>query len=305
MEKRDSFADIIVLCFIMTIGAAEAAHLFGVFFHRTLSECTVIFGLLALAAAAALFFWTAVRHRRASLQSGSGKDRTSLSRNETILLFLFAVLVISQIFFIAAGKSIYTQGDMTMETAQSFLKTDAVYGANPLTGRVYERGLPTRIEILCLPTLYAMLSRIFHIRPDVLTRQVIPVITLLGCYGAYICLARGLFPENRKKRICFLAAAAFVIWIGNGSYGMDGFGLLSSGWRGMTIRNGILIPYAVSLCLREKYIYLPLCLLAEICIVWTLYGMGACLPVILGMMLISHFVRKGRAGKEAAGGGTP
>lgn len=304
MEKQDYFADIIVLCLIMTIGAAEAAHLSGVFFRRSLSECTVIFGLLAVLAVAALFFWTAVRRRKASSPGESRGGRTSLSRSETILLFLFAVLAVSQIFFIVSGKNVYMQGDMTVETAQGFLETDAVYGVNPMTGRAYESGLPARIEILCLPTLYAMLSRIFHIRPDVLVWQVIPVITLLGCYGAYICLAKGLFPENRKKRLCFLAAAAFLIWIGSSSYGMEGFGLLFSGWRGVSIRNGVLVPYTVSLCLREKYIYLPICILAEICIVWTLYGMGACLPVSLGMMLVSHFVRKRRAGREAADGGT-
>lgn len=303
MEKEDTFADILVLCMILAIGAAEAAHLFGVFLHRPLSRCTVLFAGILIPAVAVLSVMTAVRRRRASGRSKTGAGRAALSRGEMLPALFLAVLAISQVLFILVGGKLYVQGDMTVEATRSFLETDAVYGVNPMTGRPYEQGLPARIEILCLPSLYAMLSRICHIRPDILIRQVIPVVTLLGCYGAHYCLAEGLFPRSRGKRLCFLAAVALLFWIGSGSYGMDGFGLLYSGWRGVTIRNGVLIPYAISLCLRGKYLYLPVCILAEACIVWTLYGMGACLAVILGMMLASLFVRRSRGGKEAGDGG--
>lgn len=295
MRKRDSFADITVLFFIMVIGAAEAAHLLGVFFHRPVSECTVTFGVLAVLSAVALLILTVLRRPGAPVQP--------LSVSEKLLLALFAFLAVSQILFMLIGKNVFVQGDMTVETVGSFLQTDAVYQVNPMTGRAYEDGLPSRLEVLCLPTLYAALCSIFHIRPEVLILYVVPVITLLCCYGAYICLAKSLFPEDRGRQLCFLAVAAFLIWIGSYGYGMDGFGLLFSGWRGITIRNTVLIPYAVSLCLRKKYVYLPLCVLAEVCIVWTLYGMGACVLVILGMTLV-RFLRRG-AGKEAADGGTP
>lgn len=304
MEKQDSFADIIVLCLIMATGAAEAAHLSGIFFHRPVSECTIIFGTFTVLSVALLLILTAVRRHRGSRRGECGEGQTRFFRSEALLLLLFAVLAASQIFFIFRGKNVYLQGDMTVETVRSFLETDTVYGVNPMTGRAYEKGLPSRIEILCLPTLYAMLCRIFHIRPDVLILQAFPVITLLGCYGAYACLAKGLFPGNRRKQLCLLVVVSLLIWIGSSSFGMDGFGLLYSGWRGVTIRNVVLVPYAVSLCLRKKYIYLPLCILAELCIVWTLYGMGACLAVILGMTLASLFTCKVRAGKGAADGGT-
>lgn len=297
MEKRDSFADVTVLFFIMAIGAAEAAQLFGVFFHRTVSECTVIFGVLAVLSAIALLILTVFRHR--------GDQVRCLSLSEKIPLALLAFIAVSQILFMLIGKNVYVQGDMTVETVRSFLQTDAVYQVNPMTGRAYEEGLPSRIEILCLPMLYAALSSIFHIKPDVLVLYVIPVITLMCCYGAYSCLAKGLFPGDRSRQLWFLAMAALLIWIGSYGYGMDGFGLLFSGWRGVTIRNTVLIPYALSLCLRKKYVYLPLCVLAEACIVWTLYGLGACLPVALGMTLV-RFLRRGRgAGKEETDGGTP
>ena len=67
----------------------------------------------------------------------------------------------------------------------------------------------------------------------------------------------------------------------------------------------MLIPYVLSLCLRRKYACLPLCVLAEMCMVWTLYGMGACLAVILGMTMVRFLRRERGAGKEAADGRTP
>lgn len=299
MGKKDSFADITVLFFIMVIGAAEAAHLSGVFFHRSVSGCTMIFGMLAVLSAAALSAFEVLRTRRAAVREKAGGSRFSL--HERLLLALFVLLAVSQILFMLIGKNVYIQGDMILETVSSFLETDAVYQVNPLTGQAYKEGLPSRIEILCLPTLYAALSNIFHVRPGLLILYAVPVVTLLCCYGAYSCLAKALFPDDRSGRLCFLVMTALLIWVGSYGYGMDGFGLLFSGWRGVTIRNAVLIPYAVSLCLRKKYIYLPLCVLAELCIVWTLYGLGACLPVILGITL-ARFLRRG-AGKEAADGG--
>ncbi len=303
MGKRDSFADIIVILFILVIGAAEAAHLCGVFFHRAFSECTVIFAALALVLAAALLISVILRRRRAMAQGKIGAGRVRLSRTDWFLLALFVFLAASQILFMLIGKNVYVQGDMTVETVGSFLETNAVYRVNPMTGREYADGLPTRLEVLCLPTLYGALSGIFRIRPDTLVWYVVPVITLLCCYGAYTCLAKSLFPENRTSRLCFLATVAFLVWIGSYGYGVDGFGLLFSGWRGVTLRNTVLVPYAVSLCLRKKYVCALLCILAEICIVWTLYGLGACVLVILGMMSVRFLTRRRGTGKEAADGG--
>lgn len=300
MQKKDSFADIMVIYFIMVIGAAEAAHLLGVLFHRPVSVCTVIFAVLAVLSAVVLLFLSIFRRSKAADGGKAREAKNPFSKRERLLLILFAFLVLSQIFFMLAGKNVYIRGDMTVETVGSFLQTDGAYQVNPLTGRPYAEGLPSRIQILCLPMLYAALSSIFHISPNVLVLYVIPVVTLLCCYGAYGCLAGSLFPKNRGRQLMFLAATAFLIWIGSYGYGMDGFGLIFSGWRGITIRNTVLIPYAVSCCLRKRYFCLLLCVLAEVCIVWTLYGMGICLLTILGMLLVCR-LRRG-AGKEAADG---
>lgn len=295
MTRDYSFSDIIVTFLILLTGAAEAAHLFGVFLNRPFSECVVVFGVLALAALAVTVFAVLWRLRRKG-KSAAVKRRWTGA--EKVLLAVFAGLLLTQIVYIVMGKNIYRQGDMTVETVGSFLENNGIYLVNPITGNGYEGGIPTRLKILCLPTLYASLCSIFHVSPAALVWQAVPVAVLLCCYGAYFCLGRSLFSENRVRQLCFLIAAALVIWAGSYDFGVDGFNLLFSGWRGVTLRNGVLVPYAVSLCLRKKYLHALLCVLAEACIVWTLYGLGACVIVILGMALTAFLRGRRIAGEE-------
>lgn len=305
MKKESSFADNILILLIFIIGAAEAANLLGVFFHRSVSQCTAVFGVAAVLLAAAWCVLLALRRRRdLSRTMGIRQEKQALSPAEWGMLAAFGLFLLSQLLFMLIGRNAYAEGDMTLETVNSFLQTDAVYQVDPMTGRAYEAGLPSRIEVLCLPMLYAALSRIFHVGPELLVLYIMPVVTLLGCYGAYLCLARSLFPESREKRLLFLTAVALLIWIGSYSYGVDGFNLLFSGWRGVTIRNGILIPYTLALCLQREYVCALLCALAEVCIVWTLYGLGACAAVIAGTALLQALTRRRTAGKERADGGT-
>ena len=296
MGRKFSLTDFVVFLLIALIGAAEGAHLYAVLLHRAFSQCVPVFIAAAVAFLALLcgyFLWC---KKREGAVTG---DRVKLSRKEKFLLLLFGVLVLSQILFVASGAWVYLKGDMTVETVGSFLETNAVYSVNPMTGGAYRGGIPMRLKVLCLPTLYGVLSRITGIRPEYLVWQIIPVFTLLFAYAAYSSLARSLFPEEREKRLLFLVLVAILIWIGSYRYGMDGFGILYAGWRGVTLRNMILIPYALSLCLRKKYFLALACLAAEACIVWTLYGLGACLIVVAGVTLTNLLCRRFEAGREA------
>ena len=81
------------------------------------------------------------------------------------------------------------------------------------------------------------------------------------------------------------------MWAGNYMYGMDGFGVLSCGYRGVTIRNDVLVPWLLSLCLRKRWGAAILCVLAEACIVWTFYGFGVCAAVTAGMAAAGFLVK--------------
>lgn len=295
MWKDYYYSDIIVSFFILLTGAAEAAHLAGVFLHRSLSDCTVLFGVLAaliLAGLGAAAFFMRKRERKCS----AGKEKWT--KAEKGMLVVFGFLLLTQLLYAAAGKNIYCQGDMTVETVGSFIRNDGIYQVNPLTGGAYVWGIPSRLEILCLPTMYASLCSIFRMNPADFVWHVVPAAVILLCYAAYCCLGKSLFPKNRTGQLCFLIAAALLIDAGSYRYGMDGFGILFSGWRGVTLRNAVLIPYAVSLCLRKKYFHALLCVLAEACIVWTLYGLGACVIVVAGMAFCGFAAGRKKTGEE-------
>lgn len=237
--------------------------------------------------------------RRDGFRSAEGRR----NRTEMVLYGLFLAVAASQLIFICAGDTMYREKDMTVETVGSFLVSDTVYQVNPMTGMPYLEGMPLRWKILCLPTLYGSLCRLTGLRPELVVWTIVPVAVLAGSYTAFAVLGKALFPEDGKKRACFLMTVAVLLWVGAYGYGMDGFGVLCCGWRGTTIRNAVILPWLLSLCIRKKWLGALLCILAEACIAWTFYGLGACAAVVAGMALAQLCCRKmtaGGPGKEGA-----
>ncbi|MFR8844282.1 MAG: hypothetical protein ACLVGL_04030 [Waltera sp.] len=198
-------------------------------------------------------------------------------------------------------------GDMTVETVNTFLRENAVYTVNPLTGTAYSMGMSLRLKILCLPTLYGAISRFTGMAPVDVVYRLIPCITLLLSYVAY-----------GSSKSCALRADVFAdrgILFSTGAYmpGVDGFDVFYGGFRGVTIRAAVLLPYLLSCLMDRKYTGVILCILAEACIVWTLYGAGVCLLVTVAWLilgaLVSQFRKRwekrkmtdahGRSGEEA------
>ena len=68
--------------------------------------------------------------------------------------------------------------------------------------------------------------------------------------------------------------------------GVDGFDVFYGGFRGVTIRAVVLIPYLFSCLAEKRYFGVILCILAEACMVWTLYGAGVCLLVTVAWLLL-------------------
>ena len=68
--------------------------------------------------------------------------------------------------------------------------------------------------------------------------------------------------------------------------GVDGFDLFYGGFRGVTIRAVVLLPYLLSCLIERNYFGAVLCILAEACMVWTLYGAGVCLLITVGWLVL-------------------
>lgn len=277
-------ADALLSGEIAVIGIAEAVHLCAVFGGISISVCAVLFGvltvILAAAAFAVMFFGKRVGEESVN-QAGS----PHFFEGWPLPAVLFGVLVLVQAIYIQTSGEVYFHGDMMAETVGSFLKENGAYLVNPMTGMSYSGGIPLRLKLLCLPSLYSVLCKVFVLDPRTVVWNIVPLAVLWCCYSAFSCVGRCLFPTDRKKRCCFLLLVAVLLWVGSYRYGMDGFGLIYSGWRGVTLRNLILVPYLISLCLRRRWKLVFLCVLAEACIVWTFYGAGVCLLMSAGLFL--------------------
>ena len=295
MFERYKVTDWVLNGLIFCIGAAEAGHLVCLFGGKTMGFGSRLFLLLGavcviLTVAASLF----TGRCRPVKRRAEFRDRT-----EKVLLAVFLGLVLLQLVFPFLNGSRYLEGDMMVETVVSFLQTDGIYQINPMTGGAYSVGLPMRIKVLCLPSLYTFLCRTFGCSPAFFVWCIVPVAVCLFTYCGFAGLAQGLFPEDRKRRLLFLVLVSLLLFSGSYGFGMDGFGLLFCGWRAVTIRNLILLPYTLSLCLRKRYPETVLCVLAEACITWTFYGLGMCAAMTVLFFAVdrarNHFERRRQA----------
>lgn len=306
-------ADWILTGGMIVIGLAEGAHLGAVILGWSFSYCVKVFGTavgVSAAAAGVLEIWGGRRgDSKACGKAGSRFPELRWMRPAGQLPWLFFMaLVLGLLIYVATRRGVYVDGDLTLETVQSFLHSDRVHQVNPMTGQGYTLGMPLRLKILCLPTLYGALATLTGLDAEQLIYGMIPAFVLLGSFLAYYALARQFFPADSWKRGVFMAFAALLLGAGDYLYGMDGFGLLHSGFRGVAIRSGILLPYTFGVMLRKKYKLALLCILAEACIVWTLYGLGACALAVMGLAateLLHRRIDKYRGGKEDSHVETP
>lgn len=293
-----SLADGILTGGVICIGLAEAAYMAAVMMGWSFSRCTNVFGIeVAVSCVLAALVLVFANRKDVTL-----KKREVLQKLDWQLLpwMAFAVVVVVQLISVATMQNVSIAGDMTLETVNSFLESDGIYKVNPLTGNEYTSGIPMRLKMLCLPGLYAMLCKVSGMSPEQLVYGLIPVLVLLGSYLAYGTLSKYLFPKDSSKRGMFMLFVAVLFTVGDYMPWMEGFGVLHSGFRGVAIRGAILLPYTFGLMLRGKYKSVVLCILAEACIVWTLYGMGACVLVAAGMLflrLVMQWYAK-RTGRE-------
>lgn len=287
-RSAPSPADALLTGELLLIGLAEAAHLGAVFLGRSFSDCTLFFCILlgaALLLSGLVMLGTARREPRKGRNGGGSRGVGNMESAEKVLAAVFLGLVLVQLIWIAVNAGAYRRGDMTVETVGSFLSADGIYTVNPMTGQPYSLGIPSRLKILCLPTLYGILCRLSGLEPETVVYTVVPVLVAVSSYAAFGSVGSCLFPNSRKKRYCFLIAVAILFWTGSYRYGMDGFGLLYCGYRGVSVRGLVLLPYLISLCIRRRWKPAILCILAEACITWTLYGAGAGLLLTAGLFL--------------------
>ena len=265
------------------IGLAQVLHLLGAFGHLSLSRLLMLWrvslavlGILALAVVAV----TRHKHRE--------RFRILPQKGGCFLLpGIFLLTVLFQAVYVYCMPAVTAPGDITVETLHSFLATDGIYLVNPLTGQAYVQGMSLRYKILGLPTLYTLLVASFPVDGAVLVQNLMPVVVLAGSYMAYYRIARLLFGSDLRKKYLFLILVGMIFWCGEGAVWLDGYAALHGAWLGTSIRNLVLLPYALSLGLerdlRRTWPGMVLCVLAEACVCWTFNGLGMCLLLLAVM----------------------
>ena len=281
---------------LTVIGLAEAAHLAALFLKLPLQTCAwIMAGLFILALMASVCPWVIRRITRGKQNKGKketgGKRLFKLFQLYPVLFVIIGALILFQLIWNYRMQVPYTAGDITVETVQSMLAADGIYTVNPLTGQAFTAGMPLRLQILVLPTLYAVLCSLTGIPAPLMCYGIIPCVVLLLSYLVYGRWAAYLFPQEGKKQALFMLFVALVYQFGCYNGAMDGFHLFFAGYRGTAIRAGIILPYVLLCTLQKKWKGVILCLLAEVCVVWTFYGAG-CAAAIVGIVLVIRLVRQ-------------
>lgn len=279
MEKQNSIADKILIGSLLILLGAEAVHMAALILNLPFSLCAVMMavlfvclGLVSLFA----FLWIR-RHKKQNKTDTVVNDGVSfltLIRLYPCLTLFLAGVIIFQIIWNFWMHSPYLLQDATGETVQTMLATDTIYKVNPFTGQAFVTGMPMRLKILVLPTLCAVVCKWTGLSAVAVCYRIVPMIVLLLSYMVYSRFAVYLFPKEGKKQLWFMLFVAFIYQFGCYSPVADSFLLFFQGGQGAAIRACVLLPFALLCCLKKEWIKVVLCLLAEVCVVWTFYGMG-------------------------------
>lgn len=268
---------------LVTVGLAEAAHLVTLFLKLPFHICTGIMAVLFLGAVFCAVVFSVVKKKKdAGRRSQSEGSRfLKLMRVYPYRFLGIFLLIILQIIWNYWMHVPYLKGDITGEMVQTILASDSIYTLNPMTGSDFTAGMPMRLKILVLPTLYATICKWTGMPVQLLVYSMVPGIVLVLSYLVYSRWAVYLFPADGKKQTMFMLFVVLIYQFGCYSAGMDSFLVFFRGWQGAAFRAGIILPYALLCCLQEKWRSVLLCLLAEVCVVWTLYGFGYTVVIVL------------------------
>ena len=127
LKKLDiGFADLYVVGLILCVGAAEVAHLAGLFLGVSIGRISILWAGLA---AALLIAW--------GILWFLGRRRERGISCHKALPLVFIVLVLVQMIYLFCMQQVITPGDITLETVVTFLREDGIHKVNPLTGSAY------------------------------------------------------------------------------------------------------------------------------------------------------------------------
>lgn len=301
-KKKTTWGDRVIIGFFASIGLAEGAHLTALVCSLDFHICALLMGggFLFLAAACALWWGINRRKRKAGK---TARVKKPFLYSYPIYTALVLGLILFQIIWGHYMHQPYRKGDITLETVQTILASDAVYQINPMTGTAFEAGMPSRLKILVLPVFYAAVCRWTGASAQTVVYEWAPTLILLLSYLVYSRYACRLFPYDREKQCLFMLFVAVLYQFGACSPFSDGFRAMYAGFTGESIRALVLLPYVLLASMEKKWWCAAAGALAEVCLVWTLYGLGYSVLImvcVFGIQTAAAFWGKKRRGGMSA-----
>ena len=262
------------------LGCAEAAHLITLITDRSLQTYTTLCGAFCLAGLLAYLIILGGWYRR---QKGN--------RNVQIR-FCFSPYMI--VFAITAGLTIYhfVRGyvpdleDAVYEIVTGNVQSGSIMTVHPFLGTETSAGMPLRMQILGLSSLYSALVTISQQSQYMILCKVVPLVVWGISLLIYSAFAEKLFFGNIHKRWAFLSLVAGMYLLTGTSEGMAGYRLLYAGFCGETIRGVLLLPYTLYVCWQRKWLLAVLAIVVEACLVWTTYGVGYAFLITVCMVIL-------------------
>ena len=280
------------ICGLMTMFAVSGVlHLFVMFTNKSFSYYLKIYPVIVLAMATVGVVLTVIDVKKNNAEF-SGKARIVSFCSEWLKnreLLIFSVLNLGVMLLcvtrIVTGQPDVT-GDFTLETIKTTLQTDSIYQFNSFTGNLIEEGMPIRQQILTLPFFQLFLSDFFAVEISTFLYKIFPCFVFLWGVLVYSRLAGTLFAKQKERQILFLFIVNFMLLVGDYARMTPAWLVLHQGFTGYAICAHVIIPFAIYLCMKRKWLMAFLCVAAEMFLIWTTYGLGYSVLVIIIFALV-------------------
>ena len=248
----------------------------------------------------------------------TGKNAAAGTINYALIMAIAtALLLIGELVFVALGKSVRFSTDQMAETVNAFRSTGVFYSVNPLTGSAYTADYPGRLNVMLLPTFYAVLAECANVKTTVLLWNVMPAYWLLAgfcsfyrvgaalfdrddssdanCSSDMNCSSDANFASEKKvniKNIAFLFVSAFLLLCANIGPGLVGFDVFHRGYSAGNVLCLIIVPLAFSFVLEKKWLACVITMAVELFVAQTQYGVGACFVITVFFFIAGIVIRK-------------
>lgn len=264
---------------LVLLGFAQAAHLAVLLSDRSLQTYAVYCGVSIIAG---LFLCVGLG---IILYKTKHKRKQSVSWKFSPYMFVFGVLCVVTLLQFQRG-CVPDLKDAVYEIAIGNLQSGYIMTVHPFTGSSTQAAMPLRMQILGLSSLYSGLAYVSGISLYTLLCKLVPAFVWCCSLLLYYVYAQKLFAKNIHKRWIFMSLIAFFYLITAQSEGLAGYQLFHAGFSAETIRSVFLMPYTLLVSWQKKWLLAFLAVIIEACLVWTTYGAGYCLCIVVCMFLV-------------------